>query len=59
MVVVAATVPAEEADNGRCGQRCAVYSILVQLSFLTITATATEGQGDSAAAVISSADPFS
>jgi hypothetical protein len=27
--------------------------------FFTITATATEGQGDGAAAVVSSADPFS
>jgi hypothetical protein len=27
--------------------------------FLTIIATATEGQGDGAAAVVSSADPFS
>jgi hypothetical protein len=27
--------------------------------FLTVTATATEGRGDGAAAVVSSADPFS
>ena len=33
MVEEAATAAAEEADNGRGGRRCAVYSFLFQLFF--------------------------
>jgi hypothetical protein len=58
MVEEAAMAAAEEADNGQGGQCCAVYSSLSDY-FLTVTATATEGQGYGAAAVVSSADPFS
>jgi hypothetical protein len=39
----AATVAAEEAEDGRGGQRCAVYSFFSPIVFLTVTATATEG----------------
>jgi hypothetical protein len=40
--------------------RDAVQYILFSLIiFLTVTTTATEGHGDGAAAVVSSADPFS
>ncbi len=37
---------------------CSLFFIS-PIIFLTVTATATEGQGNSAAAVVSSADPFS
>ncbi len=53
----AMTAAAEEADDGRGGQRWAGY-FFSPIIFLTVTATATEGQGDGAAAVISTTDPF-
>ncbi len=58
MVEEAATAAADEADDGQGGRRCAVnfFSLII---FLTVTATATESQGNGAAAVVSSADPFS
>ncbi len=59
MVEEMATAAAEEADDGQGRQRCAVFSFLVRLFFFTVTATANEGRGDGAAAVVSSADPFS
>jgi hypothetical protein len=54
----AATAAADEADDGQGGQRCAVFFFSL-INFITVTATATEGRGDGAAAVVSSADPFS
>jgi hypothetical protein len=35
------------------------FILFSMIIFLTVTATATEGRGDGAAAVLSTADPFS
>ncbi len=56
MVEETATATAEEAVDGRGGQCCAVYSFLVR--FFS-HCHCPEGRGNGAAAVVSSADPFS